>query len=274
MEIPMTRISQRNNAVPTSVDAQRERFMQLVANTIDLTRFRVTQRAFNVSRDKRLMEWEFHAEELPPAGLPFGAPTARGTFSFHPVKMGPGVVKWWCTLDCTYTMAKTQPRRMAWFHFSMLLAFRMAQSRFANIVINGNNANNAQQPPPPANNTPVQVLAGLINNLGVPGMAAAWVAAGAQQRPPGAKMRALAMDLRCREGLYLDSKTINFSASWVLFTTMSHILQATGIWRDSGVVGGNFWATSMRNIMGWRGNLKTLVDPTQDAIIDLQLGAP
>jgi hypothetical protein len=72
------------------------------------------------------------------------------------------------------------------------------------------------------------------------------------------------------EGIYLDSKTITFEASWWLFTAFSHILEATGVWRvpkDS--VGGNLWAGSVKDVMGYAGNLVNQQVPFEDVIVDM-----
>jgi hypothetical protein len=279
MEIGETRASQNSRAVTTTVDAFRQQFLDQVANTIDLTRFRIQRREFNVSRDKRTMEWEFLAEELPPQGLPWGCPSARGRFTVRPAKTGPGLVQWICSLNYTYTIAKSLPRRGAWFHFATLLQFRMGQGAFGNIAALGNNGADPQQPGPPAPNPVFNFLVNMGAGIaGQPAVGQALVAVGnalqANQANQNNQQRVILIDFGFDEGFALDQKTITFHASWRLMTTYSHILRATGVWRTAGTEGGQNWVTSVRNIQGWTGNLPNSLDPTQDAIVDLQLGAP
>ena len=265
MEIPLTRVAQTSRAVTNTVDTYRELFLGQVGAGIDLTRFRVTRRNFNVSADKRTMDWDFLAEELPPGGLPIHTTTAKGRFTVNPTKQGAGLIQWMCSLNCTYTIPPGQPRRMAYMHFITLMTFRMQNSCFGVIpALNNAPAPNPAMPP---------LLDAAFPGLGLGGIIAALRAINAARRP-APTLKAILMDFGIDEGLYLDSKSITFRASWQIFTDLSRILFATGIWRYADTTNSNLWATSVSGIQGWKGNLENSLDPSQDAIVDLGLGAP
>ncbi len=258
LEVPLTRATQSTRTLAQTVDNFRQAFMSQVATSIDLTRFRVTRREFNISRDKRTLEWDFAAEELPPMGLPINVPVARGSFNFRPAKTGMGLCTWLCTLRATYTVLKDQPRRTAWISFLALLRTRMAESRLGSLPV-GNAPQN------PANLNALAFVPGL-QPFGL-------VAALNQQLAPqnanvAAARRAIIIDFSGDEGLYLDSKTMTFSATWRLVTTLSGILIASGLWKRVPLDGGNQWAVSVANVSGWQGNLQNKLDPTQDLIVD------
>ena len=80
--------------------------------------------------------------------------------------------------------------------------------------------------------------------------------------------KAIIIDFSGDEGLYLDSKTMTFSATWRLTRTISAILIASGLWKKVPFDGGTFWSTSVTDISGWQGNLQNNLDPTQDLIVD------
>ena len=62
--------------------------------------------------------------------------------------------------------------------------------------------------------------------------------------------RVLLVDFGASEGLYLDSRTVTFNATWRLVTTFSTILRASGLWKKVGEHNENTWAQSMRDISG------------------------
>ena len=269
LEIPLTRNSQTSGVVRNTVDNFRSQFLGLgVGSGIDLTRFRVTRRNFAISADKRTMDWDFLAEELPPMGLPPYATSARGRFTCNPTKQGAGLIQWLCTLNITYTIAPGFARRMAWLHFITMLQFRMGQSA------NGLIPSLTPSPPPAPAMPSVLDVAG--NAIGIPSLSTvvASIRAINAARAAANMQKAILMDFGIDEGLHLDSKSITFRASWQIFTDFRAILLATGIWRDAGCNGGNAWAMSVRNIQGWKGNLANSLDPGADAIVDLGLGAP
>jgi len=115
LEIPLTRATVNSRTINQTVDDFRGIFLNRLVSVqgggIDLTLFRVTKREFNVSRDKRTMEWQFEAEELPYMDLPEGCISARGTFDIKPARAGEGLVMWYCSLRATYTIPNGQPRR-------------------------------------------------------------------------------------------------------------------------------------------------------------------
>ncbi len=259
LEIPLTRATQATRTLTQTADDFRQQFMTQIAASIDLTRFRVTKRDFNVTRDKRTLEWSFAAEELPPMGLPVKTTVARGSFSFRPAKTGMGLCTWLCTMRVTYTVRKDRPRRSAWIAFLSLLRIRM------NASINGViPAVNAPQ------NTQTIVLLPLLSNTPIVFSSNNTLTAEqrALQQVRASGTKAWLIDLNGEEGLYLDSKTVTFSASWRLITTLRGILAASGLWRYNPFDGGNNWRTSVSDISGWKSWLENDLDPAQDVIVD------
>lgn len=274
MEIPMNRknTAADGRTLTTTVDSVRIELDRRIFKGIDLDRFYVVRRNYNVSRDKRTMEFDVQIEEKAYMDLPPFCTVARGSYNVRPAKSGPGLVLWMCTLRATYTVIASQPRRVAWLSFLLLLQLRMRQSVKAHIpaapaII--------EQNPPAANFA--QNLAGVVlfGPVGAPlvGVANQLVRDARIQRiqnnqpVPGAWL----IDFSFDEGLYKDSKTITFSATWRMVTTLSHILLASGVWKkvpEKESDGINKWATSVRNQSGALGPLPNYLDPSMDIIID------
>ena len=285
LEIPMTRKSWDSRIITQTVDQYRKRFLDFANDVqvgIDLTRFRVARRNFSVGRDKRVCDWEFVLEEVPFMPLPPGCPTARGSFTFRngvPVgnrnaKAALGMIAWDCSLSCTYTVAASLPRRLAWDAFLSLLQWRMCWAAFGYVPRVDDPATANQNPGPPA--LP-QALQQDINDAN-PGQDALSVyrrVLARQQRvvaanAPRARARAWLYHFGGREGVYLDSRTMTFEASWKVMTSLTHVLIATGLWRwPGGTLGGNLWAQSVKDITGWKGNLANVLNPAADAIVDM-----
>lgn len=270
-EIPITRTpSQQSRTVSRTADDVRVEVRNRVISNIDLSRFRITKREFNLSRDKRTLEWDFTAEEKPYMDLPPGATVARGTYNVRPAKTGMGLVLWLCTLRATYTIRADWPRRAAWVSFLYLLRERMAQSRRASIPNIRAPQNRNQQPD--AN----QQRRGGVGEAVRTAIRAAWNASSnaqrmrEQQREINGARRAWLLDFSIDEGLYLDSKTVSFSAAWRLTTSFSHILLASGLWTKVPERRGNesIWETSMRDISGEYSWLANKVDANLDIIVD------
>ena len=79
------------------------------------------------------------------------------------------------------------------------------------------------------------------------------------------------MDFSFDEGMYLDSKTVSFSASWFFACAFADILDASGLWRklpevDTG--GKNLWAASVRDVSGSVSWLPNTLDPSLDVVVD------
>jgi hypothetical protein len=276
LEIPLTRSVVDSRKVNATVDEYRRRWLDL---SIDLLNFRVTRRSFNYSRDRRTCDFEFAAEELPPMGLPPGATSARGTMSVRPVKMGSAgkvpmplvTMIWAVSLRATYTIRKDADQRWALDAFYSLLWFRMHASKRG--IIPGLNSpqNNPQQPDP--------IRAGILGAIET--VASSFLGIGflfgalfnSAREEAGTDHAIMLTDFSFDEGLYLDSKTITFQASWWLTTTFSRIIQATGVWRwQPGSVGdatSNVWAISMEKVMGWRSWLINPLDKNADVIVDM-----
>lgn len=260
LEIPLTRATQSTRTFDTTVDQFRSTYLDIIAQGIDLTRFRVTRRDFQVSEDRRTMNWSFATEELPPQGLPADVTIARGSFNFRPSKAGVGLVNWLCTLRVTYTVRKDRPRRLAWLAFLALLRVRMRAS------LDGFTPTPAGPQNPGAGDLLTAAQASTVG-IGLSGIML-WRAITRQQNVQVAlnRRRAWLIDFSGDEGLYLDSKTMTFSATWKLVTTFDRILVASGLWRYVPTDGGNTWATSVRNISGANSWLTNRVNP--DVIVD------
>ncbi len=265
METGLTRAVQTTRTLQRTVDNFRIRVDTLMAG-FDLSRFRVTRRNFNVSRDKRTMEFDIQAEEKSYMDLPPACTVARGTFSLKPAKTGLGLVTWLCSLRATYTVRADAPRRWAWFSFLALLRLRMSQSRFGSTNPTGgvagaavaNQANDAIPNPRqfmPDNNWWISLL-NLSSNVPL---------------LPTNLRTVFLCDFSVEEGLYNDSKTTSFSATWRLNTTFQTIMVASGLWRklpERDAQGKNLWATAMSNVQGSQSWLRNRLDPALDVIVD------
>lgn len=264
LEIPLTRQpNQRTRTLTETADDYRSIIEDRIMAGIDLERFRVTRRNFPLSRDKRVLTWDFEAEEKGYMDLPPDCPMARGSYSVRPAKSGMGLCNWLCTLRATYTVRHDRPRRTAWGAFLLLLRLRMAASENAPVIDASGNQN------PPRGNLVKRVikatLFGTAANAGLEWMDAM------QKTINNVKSRALLIDFNIDEGLYLDSRTISFSASWRLITPFSHILLASGVWTkvpERDAIDKNVWATSIRDIQGHKSWLPNKVDPKLDIIVD------
>ncbi len=276
MEIPNTRIpSQVTRTSTFTVDQVRRQIDSRVFANIDLARFRITKREFNVSSDNRTMDWDFVAEEKPYMDLPSGATVARGSYSVRPSKAGMGLVNWFCTLRATYTIRADAPRRAAWDSFLTLLRLRMMYSAKASVLgIGGAAANQAPFIARVIAGIPQAALRGAFQvfgiNIGDPLQFHAENLQN-QNRAVQDSRNAFLVDFSIDEGVYLDSKTTTFTASWKLITEFSHIIAASGIWRKVPELtddNKNLWAVSMRDIEGTRSWLPNELDPTLDLIVD------
>lgn len=265
LEVAMTRPGVDKRTLTNTVDDARSIITNQVLRGIDLSRFRVTKRDFKVSRDKRTLTWDFQVEEKPYMDLPRDCSIARGSYSVRPAKSGMGLCNWLCTLRATYTIRADRPRRLAWTAFLLLLRWRMAQSKLGYVPRD-------LASPPDIPRTAVGLGYRIFNAL--PDsirMARGMLAAGTPAVKDGNK--AWLLDLSIDEGLYLDSKTTSFSATWRLVTTFSHILLASGLWKkvpetNPSRPGENLWAVSMADIQGSQSWMINRLDPALDVIVD------
>lgn len=291
MEIPLTRSGQGNRSVTSTVDDARSELDSRIFRGIDLSRFFVVRRNYQVSRDKRTLEFDVAVEEKLYMDTPPGCSVARGTYSVRPAKAGMGLVSWLCTLRCTYTVRKDESRRLAWVSFLALLRLRMSWAA-AGIVpptfgnnsgaVAGQAAVAAVQGGAAAAASflgPLASIPGVNLLLPTVGVAAANAVApvsapqpARQQGPP-----AWIVDFSVEEGVYKDSKTTTFSATWRLVTTFNRILVASGLWRKLKEVASanvpnsptnNLWAISMADVSGSSSWLQNRLDPGQDVIVD------
>lgn len=272
MEIPMTREPlQTSRTLNRTVDNFRKIlddriFIFQNGVGIDLDRFRVIRRNYNVSRDKRTMEFDVAVEEKPYMDLPPECSIARGTYSVRPAKVGMGLAQWLCTLRATYTVRADRPRRVAWLVYLLLLRVRMGEAENGYIPNEGNNVQNPQR----------DLFRGAMQFAANPNLAVIPFLTGMlrDQRVPSIETgagKALLMDFTVDEGLYLDSKTVTFSATWKIVTTFSHILLASGLWKKVPEYDDNFenaWGISMRDVSGSRSWLPNEIDPALDVIVD------
>lgn len=267
LEIPLGRAIGPNGPLTTTVDNIRNIIDARIMKGIDLTRFHVTNRQFNVSKDKRTMEWTITIQETPYMEMPQMCTLARGSYTVAPAHSGYGLCNWMCTLRATYTVRADAPRRNAWTAFLALLRLRMA---CANVP--------GQEPLKVAD----KVINRLKAELSIPKVFIATFFGGRQKLIDNAvnkalneavreTTRALLMHFSFDEGLYLDSKTITFTATWRLMTTFNNILLASGLWKkvpETDGQGGNLWAISMRDVSGSESWLANKLDPSLDLVID------
>jgi hypothetical protein len=249
LEIPLTRLTQADRNVPNTVDDFRSTWIQSAIDaieSIDLTRFRVTRREFPISRDKRTMEWDFQAEELPYMGLPPEVTIARGSYTVRPSKASMALINWFCTLRVTYTVRKDRPRRFAWAAFLALLRIRMRASESSQEPILNQNPGPGLPQPGFAAGPGAQIAYQFATYL-----RSLFRRPAPQPLVPGPGGTAWLVDFQIEEGMYLDSRSITFSASWKLITTFASILKASGIWKKEPTHGGNTWKASVQDIMGW-----------------------
>ncbi len=303
-EMAMTRPVQSDVTLATTADDLRESVIARLTDGWPLDTFKVTTRKFAVSEDKRTLEFDLQLQELPPIGNPAGITTATGEFTFKPERsrLLQSTFRWICTLRGTYTVPPGKPRRLAWLAFVSMWRFRMIQSQLggfgqataaqlqeaARLLQNGspgpggiltpsgaealaahfraiNNPNLVPTLPvidPPS----IQALREFyfVNNLATRGTESDRTGIQFNQE----KMRAIPVSLSGSEGLYEDSRTITFEATWTLLSNLRNILWATGLWRRSGLEGGEFWESSIKSISGPRGPLANQLDPAACAIVD------
>ncbi len=264
LEIPLTRSpDQRTRTLTQTADNARAIIETRLMNKIDLQRFRVTKRNFKVSRDKRTLEWEWTAEEKPYMDLPPDCTVARGTFSFRPARAGMGLCEWLCTLRATYTVRADRPRRTAWISFLALLRLRMLEAKKGQIPKVKDENQDFKRLDGPGG--VLQVVAGVFT------LFAPKKAIEAQGELKKEDRKAFLIDLSGDEGLYLDSKTVSFSATWRTVTVSSHILLASGMWTklpETDDQKANLWAASVRDISGASSWLQNQVDAKDDIIVD------
>lgn len=262
MEIGMTRTpTQQTRMLTNTVDDFREQVERRVMSGIDLTRFHILRREFSVSRDKRTLEWVVEAEEKGYMDLPPDATVARGSYTVRPARAGMGLCLWLCTLRCTYVIRHDRPRRFAWFAFLTLLRRRMVESRHGKIPKEGD-----------PQNPPRRGVLKVLNNLPIVGEGFKYFGSIFNSQGKNATGRnAWLIDFSFDEGIYLDSRTVSFSATWRLTTLFSHILLASGLWTkipDDDVGKSNVWATSVKDISGSKSWLTNRVDSKLDVIVD------
>jgi hypothetical protein len=282
LEIPLTRPTQQTKTLNSTVDDFRQEFMARITAGFDLTRFQVSKRDFDISRDKRTLEWSFQLDELGWMGLPGGILEADGSVTMRPYRPGlalAGKVQWLMTIRATYIVPNGQARRLAYLAFLAMWNYRMRFSEFAFINPNGGVANAALGNQAPLVNIQANAYAAAYNNrvnqiaTAAPGPANTInvfnQAVDALPNPnPNAKTNSMPVSIGYEEGLYKNSKTISFEASWFFTTLMSNLLVASGLWRKTGLEGGQFWAQSVANITGGSSWLENKLDRAGAVIVD------
>lgn len=297
LEIALTRPAQQTRTLTRTADDVRSAVESRVMSGIDLSKFRVVRREFNLSRDKRTLTWSFQAEEKPYMDLPPDTTVARGTYSVRPAQQGMGLCNWFCTLRCSYVVRADRPRRTAWLAFLLLLRTRM---NCAVLVAKEKIGIKAEQNPPkppvqihPRRRTAISIFNDVIENaaqnVGINTNVGVRAAEGELKLVKAVEFRnrqadrAMLLDFGFEEGLYLDSKSVTFYATWRLVTQFDNILLASGLWRklaeDNDAAGPprpgqnqaaiqNLWALSMRDVQGAKSWLTNQFDPNSDVIID------
>lgn len=266
LEIPLTRntVGDRNTSV--TVDQFREEYIGRITAGFDLTRFKPEPFTFDVSEDKRVLRFDLRYKEHGPMCNPEGVITARGTFKCrNNSKTGGsgGLVNWLCTLHCTYVVPKNKPQRLAWAAFLGLLLDRMRYSTYGEL--------------PPPDSAPN----GFFNNLNAyqnsQGMSATgsgfamYYLNGPPPRPVEQR-RPFLLSFDFDEGLYEDSPTVSFSATWRLITSFRSILVATG-WRQfqnkpTSICNPARWAKSVASVCGPNSWLTNDMNPAAQVIVD------
>lgn len=275
MEVPLSRLSVNNRTLTQTVDNFRNQLDTRIFSGIDLSLFRVTKRDYQVSRDKRSLNFDIAVEEKPYMDLPPACTLAKGNFSVRPAQGGAGLSLWLCTLGATYTVMNNYGRRVSWLAFLALLRLRMLYSYRGYI---------STQAPNPGAITPVvvthvpRVARPHIGNSPLVDIDHIYGELLQTQLnvPPAANSRkCLLIDFNISEGIYSDSKTTSFSASWRMVTNFSHILLASGVWRklpeyDAAGNGNlsNLWMATVENFSGSQSWLRNQVDPALDVVVD------
>ena len=274
LEIPLTRPAQTVRTLEYTADDVRPIIEENAIRSIDLSRFRITQRKFDMLRDKRTITWSVTAEEKPYMDLPPNCTIARGTYDVKPARSGPGLCLWVCSLKATYTLRADVPRRQAYELFLALMQLRMAHAARGNIT--GTRERPRQQDTLDVVRRGVDLAVDRTLSIITQG---GWdaiqlvntVTRTATGISRAAGNRAILIDFSISEGLYLDSKTVTFSAAWRIVTTLSHILVASGLWtkvNERTASGGNLWATTVRDISGASSWLTNRTDPALSVIVD------
>ncbi|PWT92676.1 MAG: hypothetical protein C5B54_03155 [Acidobacteria bacterium] len=277
LEIALTRPRASERTLDDIVDAFRSKWLDI---RFDLTKFRVVKRVFNYSRDKRTCEWEYSVEELPPMGLPMYCTKAGGDYSVSSMGDVFTGVQWNCSLRATYTVAKTWPSRIAMQVFYALLWYKMQMSANGDLPRLNNANNDPQQKAQPnvADDKKPPVLTAFLTGLA----GQVWPELNlrriyteiAKNKPQATKPTCVLTSFGFREGIYLDSKHIEFEASWWLTTTLRNLIVSTGVWRWTPDIGGGTWAQSMRDMQGWASWMKNLMNKDIDVIVDMGGGDP
>jgi hypothetical protein len=266
-EVAMTRVpNQSTRTLSFTVDDIRNILDTRIFAGIDYTRYKVSQREFNVSRDKRTMEWHITVEELKYMDLPLYCTDAQGTYSFRPARAGAGLTLWLCTLRASYTVRADEPRRIAWLAFLALLREKMRFSALAqasiiapqNPVPNGTDIRPWVLPPFNQNIEPVRFWGQALKD---------------QTKVIGkfAKMFATLIDFGGEEGLYKNSDTSNFYATWRLTAPFDTILAASGLWQkvpEKDAQGNRLWSASVATVNKSHSWTAGQLDPRLDVIVD------
>lgn len=256
MEIPLTRTAQGDRTLTATVDNFRNQLNLRIFPGIDLTRFRVTNREYPVSRDKRTMEFNITVEEKPYMDLPPDATVARGNYTVRPFSAGMGLQKWQCNLDVTYTICPGRPRRVAYVMFLCLVRERMRYSVIANDLLHGQPYTVTWKAPNYTN--PIDFWDQMLAN---------------QEAilPDKKYMTAILDHFSIDEGVYLNSKTIGFSAGWWFTSSFADVLTASGVWRkiqEKDPQNNNLWAVAMANVSGYQSWYDDTLDPKLDVVVD------
>lgn len=275
MEAPLNRqqaLATSRNLTQT-VDDFRNRLETRILAGIDLGRFRPTKRDFNVSRDKRTMTFDYAIEEKPYMDLPPPCTLARGNFDIRPKKSGSIVTSnlfWMCSLEATYTVRPDYPRRAAWVAFLWLLTYRMRWSK--KVYVPDMSGAQSAPPPQPGENPLNPLLIVIGGPAGVNPFGGPAPPPPAPPTPQSLVGKPWLFDFRVKEGLYQDSKTTSFSATWQLVSSFQTLLLGSGLWRkpvETDSQGRNYWAMYMRDVMKSKSWLENQLDPTLDVIVDL-----
>ncbi len=205
------------------VDAYRQTWLN---NPPAIDDFEVKDRSFKESKDKRRMEWSYTYEEMAPMGKPFHCSKANGSYSVRPILSKYGLIRWQSSLRCHYVVRKSFPRRSAYLAFLTIMQDRMSATR-RGFVPPGFTPDNVPQQEGGRN---FPGIAFLPNIADPSDMIGAYRSFESGPQPTNPNLVPILSNFGFEEGVYDDSKTVSFEASWEYSTTLRALIKVSGAW--------------------------------------------
>ena len=218
--------------------------------------FRPIRRSRKMSDDKRTLAFDYAYAEMPPMGIPIMSTKAEGTYSVKAMEQGKlynPMNRFIHNLQATFVIRPDAPRREAYLRFLGLFQGRLGSSGYGISPLDNRPAIQLLTPPllraagrkitgktwvwenPPVQSLPIPFVS---NNPG-PGAFPAY-------EPGQVYIRSWGFE----EGLYENSKTITFNASWHVLCRWDSILPASGAWRKVTDCDPAVWKSWMYDISG------------------------